>query len=185
MITLKKILTENDGPHEFGCVMLYFEFPELKEIQSKINKDDIYEEENDTSYGLEKNPHITLLYGLHNNVTVDNVKDAIKSVNDLKFYKCVVANMSLFKSKKYDVLKFDGYGRSLVDINKQLCELPHTSTFPDYHPHLTIGYLKSGKGKDYSDEFNHLTYVLTPTKVIYSEASGKKHEIKIDILNNI
>jgi hypothetical protein len=66
---------------------------------------------------------------------------------------------------KYDVLKFDvryptKSGAFLHKINSKLQELPHTNGFPDYHPHSTIAYLKSGSGKKYIEKFLFTFYYV-------------------------
>lgn len=65
---------KKEKKYEYGCVMLYFDFPSMFKIQDIINPKDIYEEEDDNTYGLEKHPHTTLLYGLHEGVTVKQIK---------------------------------------------------------------------------------------------------------------
>jgi 2'-5' RNA ligase len=53
-----------------------------------------------------------------------------------------------------------------VDINEKLSILPHTTDFPDYNPHITIAYVKKGKGKKYVvDNYNA---TLSSKKVMYS-----------------
>ena len=58
---------------------------------------------------------------------------------------------------------------------------PHTNSFPDYHPHLTIGYLKSGRGKKYVKKLNGLKFQLTPEYVIYSMPNGDQDKLEIKI----
>lgn len=178
---LRKIIEEGKGDkYDFGCVMLYVDFPEMKKIQSQIEKEDIFYEEGDRSFGLEDSPHITLLYGLHQGVSTDMVKDVIK---DCEYYDMDAYKISLFKSEEYDVLKFDikPYGKSpnfLKDINNKLKKLEHTQTFP-YHPHMTIAYLKSGKGEEYVKKFKDINYKLSPSNVKYSKSDGTLDNIKI------
>ena len=96
--SLTRLLMEKLGDtHEFGCAMLYFNFPELKKIQEKIDKKDIYEEEGDRSFGLEDEPHVTLLYGFHEEVTTDQIK---KVLDSLTYTWCKVHNVSLFENEK-------------------------------------------------------------------------------------
>jgi hypothetical protein len=54
-----------------------------------------------------------------------------------------VYSLPEFENELYDVLKFDvKREKSLFDCNKDLMKFPHTTDYPDYHPHLTISYLK-------------------------------------------
>ena len=182
MIKLLDLLKENSpSNYDFGCAMLDFSFPEMDNIHQLIKKEDIYTEEGPQTYGLEDEPHCTLLYGLHKEV---NVKEVEKALDKFTYYTCKIHNPSLFKNEKYDVLKFEVKGDNLKETNSELKKLPHTSNFPDYKPHLTIGYLKSGKGEKYvkllkdkeMDEFE-----LAPQQVTYSSPDNKKTKLNIKI----
>ncbi len=184
MISLTKLILEEKQKFEYGCAMLFFDFPELLNLQSKIAKEDLYTEEgSDRSYGLEEDPHITLLFGLHPEVTLKQVTGVLDKYT---FTGCRVYKPSLFVNPKYDVLKFDiaymARGGAFLDkINKDLKQFPYTSDFPDYHPHMTIAYLQPGTGKKYTAMFKDEEYELIPKKAVYSMASGEQHDIKINI----
>lgn len=167
---------ESKEKYEYGCVMLYFDFPEIAEIHDSIDTNDIYKEEGDRSFGLEDEPHTTLLYGLHEEVTTEEIESILSKY---EFGKCKIYNASLFENQKYDVLKFDVKGKNLVKCNSDLSELPHTTDFPDYHPHLTIAYLSSGSGKKYTEMFEGMEFELIPSYAVYSMPSGDKVKIKI------
>ena len=48
---LINVLTEATGrKYEYGCAMLYFDFPQINEIHDLIESDDIYTEEGDTTF---------------------------------------------------------------------------------------------------------------------------------------
>jgi 2'-5' RNA ligase len=177
----EQFVNEKKGDtYEYGCVMLYFDFPQINEIHSKINEDDLYTEEEDRTYGLENEPHVTLLYGLHEEVTLDQIKNM---VSGFKFGDIRLHNPSLFENQ-YDVLKFDvatsiKSGETLCQCNKALTELPHTTSFPDYHPHCTIAYIKKGLGKKYVEMMEHLAFDVTTSHMIYSMTDGSKVRIPI------
>lgn len=171
----------------FGCVMVFFTFPDIKDVQDIISKEDLYTEEDDDSYGLEKNPHITLLYGLHSNDIKD--QDVMDAVDTSVFTDLILHNASIFKSEKYGVLKFDvrypyKSGAFLSKLNKKLSEFPHTNTFPDYHPHSTIAYLKSGTSKKYIDLLKDKEFTVTPNKIVYSKIDNSEVTKPIKIEKN-
>lgn len=170
-------MSNTEQKYDYGCVMLYFNFPEIKNIHSLINPNDIYTEDGDSTFGLEENPHTTLLYGLHDDVTEDDVRNV---VNDFNYGPCKLTNPSLFNSEKYDVLKYDVSGSNLHETNEELSKLPHTTSFPDYHPHLTIGYIKKGEGQKYADKLKELQFKLDPTHIVYSLPSGGEVNIIIN-----
>jgi 2'-5' RNA ligase len=177
---LVNIFTEGiDRKHEYGCVMLYFDFPEIDAIHELIEPNDVYHDDNDDSFGLEKKPHTTLLYGLHEEVPTEDVEDVL---SNFTYGNCTINNTSLFEGNpKYDVLKFDVSGPSLHETNHLLREFPHTNNFPNYHPHLTIGYIKSGEGKKYTEKFNGLQFKLSPKYAVYSKTNGDEDLIKINV----
>jgi 2'-5' RNA ligase len=84
--------------------------------------------------------------------------------------------VSLFENAKYDVLKFDVENPVLAEINTELSKLPHTTNFPDYHPHATIGYLKPGTGKKYVDLFNGDRHDVSAHKIVYSKPDDSRIE---------
>lgn len=125
-------------------VMLMVNFPRFREIQRQILSQDV------TFDGYSDNPHITLLYGIDNDI--DNRKVA-EVIQNCKFKKPFLTKLSLFENES-DVLKFDVEGSFLWDINKKLKELPFKNDFPNFVPHLTIAYLKKGFGKYYANSLN-------------------------------
>lgn len=178
---INKLLREN-RKHEYGCVMLYFDFPEMEKIHSLIDSKDLYEDPDDDSFSLEKEPHCTLLFGLHEGITTPEVEEVIKNYTftPLKLY-----NPSFFeKEDLYDVLKFDIQGDNLRNINKELKNFPHTNDYPNYHPHCTIAYIEPGLGQKYVDLLNKNKlneFELTPSYAIYSKPDGTKDKINIKL----
>ena len=166
--------------YEYGCTMLYFDFPQINYIHKMIEPNHLYHEENDDSYGLESEPHTTLLFGTHDDVTIEDIKGVL---NKYTFNTCRVHNPSLFQNEKYDVLKFDVHGSNLHDANSDLRGFPHTNNFPDYHPHLTVAYLKPGYGQRYVRKFGNMEYMLKPTCGVYSHPNGEKTSIDLNIEN--
>ena len=175
----KDILNEvSTQEYSYGCAMLYFDFPEMANIHGIIKKEDIYTENEDKSFGLEDEPHCTLLYGLHKEITKNEITPIIENFS---YGNCELQNASLFENEKYDVLKFDVSGKNLAETNEKLKELPYTSDFPDFHPHMTIAYLKPGMGKKYVNRLENVKYAVAPKNIIFSPANGEKTEISINI----
>jgi 2'-5' RNA ligase len=165
--------------YSYGCVMLYFNFNEIKNIHQYIDTTDIYVDTNSTTYGLEDEPHCTLLYGLHQSVSVSDVIDI---VSQYEFTNYTLHTPSVFNTTQYDVFKFNVSGNGLHEVNASLKRLPHTTSFPIYNPHMTIGYLEAGSGAKYVDLLNKLkldTWQVSASKIVYSTPSGKVHIIKL------
>ena len=178
MIKLVDLLKEQAQPkYEYGCAILYFDFPTIHKIHDIINHEDVYEDPTNPTFGLEKEPHTTLLYGLHDGVTEQDIKNVL---GKFTFGTCTISNASLFENEKFDVLKFDVNGDGLYEANAELVKYPNTQTYPDYHPHLTIAYLKPGTGKQYANKLNGQEFELTPTHAVYSMPNGDKKSISIN-----
>ena len=170
IIELKEVFSEGGEVGEkkekgYGVLMLGLECPCYKK-HVEIAPEDIYEE---PGFGIEKEPHITLLYGLHDDEV--NPEEVIaEAQKHLKGdIKVKMTGISLFENDvPYDVVKFDVEPGVLAEVNKAIKDkFPNTSTFPDYHPHVTIGYVKKGKGKKYIKELSE-PIISTGTEIIYS-----------------
>lgn len=175
------ILIENSAStYEYGCVLLEFNFPEIRKIHRAIKKEDLYTSTGPLTYGIEDEPHVTLLYGLHPEVTLKDIQDI---VDGYSFGPVQISNPSLFENEEYSVLKYEAASVDLLRVNRGLKQLPFTSDFPDYKPHLTIAYIKPEKGKYYVDKLKELGldhFTLQPRSVEYSTAEGKSFNIKIN-----
>ena len=58
-------IKESINGYSYGCVMVEVPVKNWEELVQVIDIDDIYEEKGDSTYGIQKNTHLTLLYGLH------------------------------------------------------------------------------------------------------------------------
>ena len=184
-ISLNEWINENESKERdhFGCVMLDAKVPDWAEKHlSGIDKKDLYEEDDDDSYGLNDTPHITLLYGLHEDeVEPDTIMDVIKQ--DVGPVTTDIKNISIFENEKYDVVKYD------VPVTEDLKKyrdmfkktFPNTQSFPDFHPHVTLAYVKPGEGSKYVKELDE-PFSLTFNKGVYSFHERNKDTKALDII---
>lgn len=110
--------------------------------------------------GIERNPHVTVLYGLHAEAE-DMVQAHVTSLGPvaIQLGKCSVFHADMSKPVEpglHDVLKIEVISKGLHNMHDELKKLPHTSTYPDYKPHITIAYLKPGMGAMYANRLNLL-----------------------------
>ena len=143
-----------------------------KFIKNIINEDDVYDEE---GFGFENDPHVTVLYGiLPDKHSPKEVKEKLLETDiDLhKYYE--LKHISIFESKDYDVIKFDLKDcedvHELNEYSKEVFE--YENDYPDYHPHVTIAYVKKGKGKDYIQKLIK-PLIVEPSKLVYSYPNDK------------
>ena len=176
------LITEGESKKtKYGCVMLYLEpTDELISLQDKIDDDDVFHEmidgEDDYGRTLKNKYHVTVLYGLHEEVTDEDVKDVLASES---IPEINLKNISIFENDKFDVVKIDVESEGLNKLNKKLSEYPHTTDYPDYHAHMTIAYVKKGEGKKYIETLKDLE--ATPKKFVYSKINGDKVSIPLSI----
>lgn len=174
-----KLFLEKDSTvYEYGCILLDLDIPNWKEdFLSQILEEDVYEY-NSERYGLETEPHCTILYGLHKDITDDQVQELFigvkKSDIDIK-----INGMDCFYNPQYDVLKLNVESKQLVELNELAKTLPHTSNFPDYKPHITIAYLKRGTGRKYVKPTFEMV-VNSIKSITYSKSDGSQIKIPIN-----
>lgn len=140
----------------------------LLPLQTKIQPEDLHE------YGLSKDPHTTLLFGLKDE-EIDK-SEVEKIISEINPFNITIHNLSVFENEEYDVLKFDATSPELNLFNKKLRELPHENDHPDYHAHCTVGYLKSGKGAYYVKNNQYPPFQALPTKIKYTRVINNKPE---------
>lgn len=171
---------EKKAQQEYGCTMLFFKINKEKweEIQGIIKEEDLYVEENDSSFGRAKlsDVHCTVLFGTHLDVPNEDVYKIIEKFEepDIKF-----KGISSFSSdkKSFGVIKFDIESEKLTEYNKELKKLPYTSDFPKYHAHCTICYCKKDKVDEYVKKLKDFKITdkdFTIDKWVYSKQGDKK-----------
>lgn len=153
---------------EFGCLMAYLDLPEMSLLQNQISDFDIREDFRDGG-----DPHITILYGFHLDQTnhqdiAEDCKNLItKPINDIR-----IVDVSIFENKEYDVLKLAVESETLSELHDYFKKsFPYTNDFPDYNPHITIDYLKPGKGTKYVnsiDLYEIREVEIVCDKIVYS-----------------
>lgn len=146
--------------YDYGCVMVEVPVSNWDEICSSIDKEDIYEEEG-KNYGIQKNPHLTLLYPVINNVEFYEVKRILDKVIYDKI-NIKIEGIDIFTNDKFDVIKFnvkcDNY---LSKIHRELkSNIPNDDKYEVYKPHITIGYVKSGTGNKYINKDYNFNLVV-------------------------
>lgn len=185
MSMIKQLLREallKEGAHngnKYGCVMVFFEYDKSlwKEFQNIIDEEDLYEPKDESGFGKEKEPHVTILYGLHDTIPDKDVEEEIKNI---KTPKLKMGKVSSFNNDKFDVLKFDVESDDLHKLNKKFNKFPNTNDYPKYHPHSTIAYVKKGKAKKYIDKLNDFKDIeFESVKIVYSKANGDKKNYKL------
>ena len=106
-------------------------------------------------------------------------EDIEEAIGNMSSPEVTLKDITTFSNKDFDVVKFDVEGEDLFKMNKTLTEFPHTTDYPDYHPHTTIAYVKVGEGEKYHQTLDE-PIIVTPNKVVYSKPDGTKKEYPFD-----
>lgn len=143
----KNIIFEHN--HDYGCLMLKLNFPLWNKLIEKIvDSDDVFYDKG-LEYGYEREPHCTILYGFHDNTNIDDIEKILKLIKNP--IKIQLTHISSFTTPtQFDVIKFDVQSELLTKLNKIFRDnFNYTSSFDDYHPHVTIAYVKKGTSDKY------------------------------------
>lgn len=167
-----------ESKYEYGCALIRFEPSKLKDLQNQIKlKDFSYQ----VIRPLEVQYHTTLLYGIHHNET--SVDEVVKIVKSHEYRNLEAFNLSVFNNDEYDVLKYEVKGGGVYEANSDISKLKHTNNFPDYKPHMTLAYLKPGKGEEYVKKLKNnldINIKLTILDGVYTYPPNNK--IKFNVL---
>jgi len=141
---------------KYGCLMLTDQIYDWNEQASFIDQNDIIDHPHKAEKvpGIEDECHVTILYGFHQENDVDYIKQVIDEFTK-KSIQIELTDISCFSNEEYDVIKYDVSSDILHQMNaalKYYC--PFTSNFPEYHPHMTIAYVKKGEGEKYCKTFD-------------------------------
>ena len=165
-----------DINYSYNCLMLKYNFPNWIEfIKKLIHPNDIFNTDLN-EFGYEQESHITVLYGIMSNVSIDEIKKYLYPLNS---YRTVLTGISIFENQDFDVVKFDIECNILHQINAKLCsKIEYTNDYPEYIPHMTIAYTLPGHGNKYTKKLS-TPYILYPDQFIYSTVDGKKNYFSI------
>ena len=189
--SIKEWLNEQKKEKEqtFGCVMM--EPEKIKGWEENhlegIDEEDIFIKPSDNSYGLEEKPHITILFGIHEDevdpsVIVDMIEQKMEPL------KVKILEVDVFEKEEYDVVKYNipvakqlqGYRDMFMD------SFENTQTYPKFQPHMTIAYCKPGTGKKYKRKLS-VPFDVYFNKGVYSyhKLNKDKDEDKDDLVRRV
>lgn len=161
----------------YGCLMGSIVVKNWDKLFSDfIKPEDVYGTEKD-GFGIEANPHVTILFGFHDDDP--NITKKLKAdLPSSKGIKGKLVGISCFETPDYDVVKFDIESNALLKLNKWCKkEFDYTNEHKVYHAHATIAYVKKGTGKSYKRKMEK-SFDFKVVELIYSHPNkNTKREI--------
>lgn len=128
--------------------------------------------------GREDRPHVTVLYGLHGDDPAE-VAPLVTGGPISMTLGAVTVFAGADTGKDYDVLKIDVESSNLHRLNAALAALPHTQSFPEYHPHATIAYVRAGLGEAYAARMGRLDSTATADRIVFSDRQRRRTRIPL------
>lgn len=157
--------------YDYGCLMALP--PEsycdilVKFAKKIIPADILYTEINDDSYGYtDIDVHTTVKYGYEPDLTRKNLATILTGT---KPFNIILKGISLFQNDAFDVVKWDVESPVLNQLRQKADVYKNQDKFPDYHPHMTLGYVKPGT---FSKTLSNLDIIIPITKFKYSGQDG-------------
>lgn len=156
-----------DG-HKYASVQ--FDMPEevaerIALLAAKVRDGDLAEE------GREGKPHLTVKYGLRS----DDPSPVLKAASGHDTVRLRLGRTAFFPdSGSGDVvyLTVENAGQ-LRRLNRDIADAcPHADTRPAYRPHVTLAYVKPGRGELYADDDTLAGLELAFDELTFSPADG-------------
>jgi 2'-5' RNA ligase len=145
--------------------------------KTNIPDKDLYTK--DADKGREDEIHTTLFYG----ITEDDPEKIRDLLSGVKPFECRLGIITVFKDKKeYDVLKIDIESSEQTKLHYLIREnVKNKNDYPTYAPHLTIAYMKKGKGDKFIGEDRFRGVTFTVTEIVFSTKDHNKIRIPLGL----
>lgn len=181
-IILEREVSQNE---RLGCLMAMVDDSICKKLMAfnkQIIKDeDLYHkfnEKGEDEFGREKECHVTIRYGFTEDLNELEIRQLLSGQKE---FMVEINGLDIFDTNsEFDVVKFNVSSPILSRLNQLTSIYPNKTDFPEYHPHLTLAYVKKGT-------FPHKKNIqlqIPINSVVYSPISGDKSSYDLNE-NNI
>lgn len=171
---------------DMNQLLSYIQNEEFHKFQNELDENLIYTAEDD-EYGIDRNHHITLFYGLlHKENSISTRSKLIKQFiyRNIDDFTLAIKEISFFRhdDSPYDVMKFDIESDFLNKVHYFIEEsFENENTFKEYQPHMTIAYIKKGAFSEY-EGLNTFSFCNTPiviNEIVFQDIYDTKKVITI------
>jgi 2'-5' RNA ligase len=145
-----------------------------------ISDEELYATE-DPTFGRTEDPHVTILYGIREDECLDRIESVIEEVDPQTFK---ITGFGCFeKDPNFDVVFLSVAGGDLFALNKAMIqEFPdHFNSHGEYHPHLTLAYVKKGLAQEILKRVEGKTFDIDVPMVDFefSRSDGQTESISL------
>jgi hypothetical protein len=180
----------NSGSNQ-GYIGLYFESSAIIEkLQEKIDPYHLRPAQiNSHALPIQKNLHCTILQNIHKNISKEVISTLCAAyIDGLYAAQYRLYNLSLFENLEgtgangisfhYDVLKFDVDAPIVLDLHQTLALRlqdyhNHPFAFENYHPHVTIAFVKPDSCGSLLEDYKDLEINLRAKSLKYKSKERK------------
>jgi 2'-5' RNA ligase superfamily len=142
---------------EFGNVQFHLSPPDAQKILAIMVRGEDF-----AAKGRDMNPHVTVRWGFHQEVTAAEINAITRGIGDVPVTLGAFEAFPLGPDGVPLVIRIES--EKLRKLNADLAALPHTNTHPEYKPHICVAYLKpEAPAEDYVAAGNPLageTFIL-------------------------
>lgn len=139
---------------------------QVRDIQIDIPRDILYDGEDDifVENGIQLQLHITLLYGVANDIDISSIINKYPEIN------IEATDIDYFDSENYTVAIVKHKSPELIKLHDELKgSIENKDSYAEYMPHTTIAYLK--KGERISSDFKPTEWVITEYEIVKTDGS--------------
>lgn len=129
-----------------------------------------------TADGRESNIHITIKYGIH----ISDFTEVRNFFINEKSIEITLGKITLFEADDYDVVKIDVSSPDLYRFNRVISEnFEVTDTHSEYHPHVTLCYVKKHTGLPYKGREDFMGRKIILDSIVFSGKDNRKTSFKL------
>lgn len=143
--------------------------------RANVRDEEIYVTQKDPTFGREDEIHITILYGLH----TEEPDEVIKLLEKQGPVKVKLGQIGVFTNPyKFDVVMIEAISDELRRFNELLTKnVKYSNKYGVYNPHVTIAYVKKGKGWKFNRTNVWEGREFTCNYAVFSSKNGLKEKI--------
>ena len=130
--------------------------------------------------GFETGPHVTVLYGIHDEYPNPEIVDIIETYPR---FNVTLGDVTLFDNdEKFDVVKADIICNDIYVLRSEFMNnCYYTITHPEYIPHATIAFVKKGAGDHLVGNPSVRGLSFPVTHVTFSGFDGNQRKIMLGV----